>query len=215
MSEHSLITMQSDDERKSIMSVARGAVAAGVTPKGVTEAQAYIILQSAMELGYPPMQALRSMHVIEGRLAMSSDAMLALAMRAGAVVVYHRADAEVCDLTLTRGQSSIRSTFTVGDAKRAGRWGKAGPWSQYPHAMLRARAVAFACRALFPDQLAGLFDPDEIQPAPAPAPTRPPPALPGGELVRSPEPLPEIEQREEPPAEDVDPEQDDPEPTAR
>ena len=47
-------------------------------------------------------------------------------------------------------------TFTVRDAKRAGLWGKAGPWTQYPRQMLFNRARAFAYRHAFPDALMGM-----------------------------------------------------------
>ena len=194
MSDHEIITRQSDDERGSILRMVKGAHAAGILPRGVTVEQAYIIAQSALELTFPPMQALRTMHVIDGRLTMSAQAMLALAMRGGASVVYHESTAAVCDLTMTRGASAIRVRWTVDDAKRCGRWGKSGPWSQYPAAMLRNRAIADACRAIAPDLLAGMYDPDEIAPEPAPASaTSPRPMLPGGAAVAPPAPVVDVE----------------------
>lgn len=178
---------QSDGQIGAVMRLVEHAIGAGVMPKGMTKDQAFIVIQSAMELDIKPMQALRTMHVIDGRLTLSAQAMLALVMRGGnASIVYHTSTSERCDLTLTRGASSIRICWTEAEARACGRWGKGGPWSQYPQSMLRSRAIADACRAIAPDLLAGMYDPDEIrsEAAPMPVPVRVSvPALPGGALV--------------------------------
>ena len=44
----------------------------------------------------------------------------------------------------------------MADAKRAGLWGKSGPWTQYPDRMLLFRARGFALRDAFGDYLRGL-----------------------------------------------------------
>ncbi len=49
------------------------------------------------------------------------------------------------------------------DAKKAGLWGKAGPWSQYPKRMLQMRARSFALRDKFADALSGLIMAEEAQ----------------------------------------------------
>ena len=68
------------------------------------------------------------------------------------------------------------------DAKRAGLWGKPGPWTQYPRQMLFNRARAFAYRHAFADALFGVgFREEEEDAAPlapvgAPQTIRPVPA---------------------------------------
>jgi hypothetical protein len=57
--------------------------------------------------------------------------------------------------------------FSVADAKRAGLWGKSGPWTQYPRRMLQLRARGFALRDAFPDVLKGLVTAEEAQDYPA------------------------------------------------
>ena len=47
--------------------------------------------------------------------------------------------------------------------KKAGLWGKAGPWSQYPKRMLQMRARSFALRDKFADALSGLLMAEEVQ----------------------------------------------------
>jgi len=53
--------------------------------------------------------------------------------------------------------------FSVADAKKAGLWGKTGPWTQYPKRMLQLRARGFALRDAFPDVLKGLVTAEEAQ----------------------------------------------------
>jgi hypothetical protein len=62
-------------------------------------------------------------------------------------------------------------SFTTADAQRAGLNGD--NWRKYPAAMLRARCLSAICRAVFPDLCLGLYDPDELAPEPAPAPSTP------------------------------------------
>ena len=65
-----------------------------------------------------------------------------------------------------RGSPAIKRTFSVADAKRAGLWGKSGPWQQYPDRMLQMRARGFALRDAFPDALRGLISQEEAQDMP-------------------------------------------------
>ncbi len=71
----------------------------------------------------------------------------------------------------------IERRFSVQDARRAGLWGRPGPWSQYPQRMLQMRARAFALRDAFADVLGGLYLREELEDADArralePAPRR-------------------------------------------
>jgi hypothetical protein len=64
--------------------------------------------------------------------------------------------------------------FSVADAKKAGLWGKSGPWTQYPKRMLQLRARGFALRDAFPDVLKGLVTAEEAQDYPQAEPAREP-----------------------------------------
>jgi hypothetical protein len=57
----------------------------------------------------------------------------------------------------------VVAKFSVEDAKRAGLWGKQGPWSAYPKRMMQMRARGFALRDAFPDVLKGLITAEEAQ----------------------------------------------------
>ena len=56
-----------------------------------------------------------------------------------------------------------RAEFSVAQAKKAGLWGKKGPWVSYPDRMLKMRARGFALRDRFADCLGGLISSEEAQ----------------------------------------------------
>jgi hypothetical protein len=68
----------------------------------------------------------------------------------------------VCEVKRRGEPEPIRRTFSVTDAKKAGLWGKAGPWQQYQERMLQMRARAFALRDGFADVLGGLYLKEEV-----------------------------------------------------
>lgn len=117
------------------------------------------------ELGLGPMQALNSIHVIEGRAAASPELMRALVAKAG-----HRIDVtentnEACTMKGSRVDTGAEATvrWSLEDAKNAGLQGKDN-WRKYPRAMLVARATSELCRLLFPDVIAGLsYTPEEVE----------------------------------------------------
>ena len=117
--------------------------------------QVAAVILAGREMGVPPMAALRSFYLIDGKLGMDASFVLGRMLAAGVVAEWLKNDAECASVKLTRpGSPSYTSTFTKSDAERAGLWGR-GPWSKYPAAMLRARAVTAGARAYAPDVFAG------------------------------------------------------------
>lgn len=129
-----------------------------------------VILITGHELGLSPMQALRGMHVIEGKAAMSADLMVALAQKDRATCEYFRmvesTDQKAVYETKRAGHPSpVRMEFTLDQAKAAGLTGRDN-WRKYPAAMLRARCASALARAVYPDLFMGVYDPDELHAAP-------------------------------------------------
>jgi len=129
-----------------------------------------LAIQHGSEVGLSPMQSLQSIACINGRPSVWGDAALALVM--GSPVceyVRERVDGEGDAMVATceakrRGYPDANVTkFSVADAKKAGLWGKSGPWTQYPKRMLQLRARGFALRDAFPDVLKGLVTAEEAQ----------------------------------------------------
>ena len=136
-------------------------------------ANVLVALQWGREVGLGPLQALQNIAVINGRPSIWGDSAMAL-VRAhpDCASIQEGVDGEGearhgwCEVT-RRGEQPQRRTFAVSDAKRAGLWGKSGPWTQYPDRMLQMRARGFAIRDVFPDALRGLITGEEAQDMPA------------------------------------------------
>lgn len=129
-----------------------------------------VCVQWGMELGLAPMQALQNIAVINGKPSVYGDAMMAL-VQASPVCegVDESVEGEgtpnpvaVC-IARRKGRNPVIVRFSVEDAKRAGLWGKQGPWTAYPKRMLQMRARGFALRDAFPDVLKGLITAEEAQ----------------------------------------------------
>ncbi len=156
-----------------------------------------VCVQWGYEMGLAPMQALQNIAVINGKPSVYGDAMMAL-VQASAVCedVEEFFENEgtpnpvaVC-VAKRKNRKPVVAKFSVEDAKRAGLWGKQGPWSSYPKRMLAMRARGFALRDAFPDVLKGLISaeeaadyPDEAKPRPVAKPANP------LDLVAKPEPV--------------------------
>lgn len=140
-------------------------------PKGMQgkEGDVLIAVQMGAEVGLSPIQALQNIAVINGRPCIWGDAALAL-VQSCSQYVSHREWEEVttdgliahCGVT-RKGSDEYVKSFSEKDAKKAGLWGKGGPWSQYPSRMLQMRARGFALRDKFADALKGLNIREEVE----------------------------------------------------
>lgn len=146
-----------------------------------------VAMQWGADVGLPGLQALQNIAVINGRPSIWGDAAKALALNNPAcddIEEWTEGDGEkmvaVC-VAKRKGKRPVEQRFSVDDAKKAGLWGKQGPWQNYPKRMLQMRARGFALRDAFPDALRGLvlaeeaqdFVEKEINPLPESAASRP------------------------------------------
>jgi hypothetical protein len=129
-----------------------------------------VCVQWGYEIGLAPMQALQNIAVINGKPSVYGDAAMALVLASPVCEGIEESIEDegtpnpvaVC-IARRKGRNPVRSTFSVEDAKRAGLWGKTGPWSAYPKRMLAMRARGFAIRDAFADVLKGLITAEEAQ----------------------------------------------------
>lgn len=123
-------------------------------------------IMAGAELGFPPMAAMRSIHVIEGKPVISADGMVAVVLGRGVAKYFDRV-AEVEGESVTYETCRVgserprRCTWTIAKAKRAALTNKDN-WRLYPTAMLAARAKAELARDVYPDVLAGCYIHDEL-----------------------------------------------------
>jgi hypothetical protein len=159
-------------------------------------------IQWGMEMGLAPMQALQNIAVINGKPSVYGDAMMAL-VQASPVCEGVEESIEdegtpnpvaVC-VARRKGRAPVTVRFSVEDAKRAGLWGKQGPWQAYPKRMLQMRARGFALRDAYPDVLKGLISVEEAQDYPEETKRPPKDITPRNPLdvLQAPAPAPAVE----------------------
>lgn len=167
-----------------LMRMARLYILSGLVPKGLLDGcqnpveRVCVLFQRGMELGLHPSQALDGMAVVNGRLTIWGDTAKALCYQRGLLEEDEErwegsGDTRVAICRVRRrGQEKWHEErFSVGDARKAGLWGKSGPWSLYPDRMLMARARGFALRSKFPDALKGLAIEEEAADIAKPSPS--------------------------------------------
>jgi hypothetical protein len=129
-----------------------------------------VAMQWGREIGLAPLQALQNIAVINGKPSVYGDAAMAL-VQASPVCedIEETIEGEgtpnpvaVC-IAKRKGRKPVVARFSLEDAKRAGLWGKPGPWQAYPKRMMQMRARGFALRDAFPDVLKGLITVEEAQ----------------------------------------------------
>jgi hypothetical protein len=129
-----------------------------------------VCVQWGYEMGLAPMQALQNIAVINGKPSVYGDAAMALVQASPVcedVEEFFENEGSpnpiaVC-VAKRKGRKPVIAKFSVEDAKRAGLWGKQGPWSAYPKRMMQMRARGFALRDAFPDVLKGMITAEEAQ----------------------------------------------------
>lgn len=138
-----------------------------------------VAMLHGQEVGLPHLQALQSIAVVNGIPSIYGDAALAMVRASGKLEDFDEwievenirqdgpfsiqglADAGKSIVAFCRskrigmGRERI-TTYSVQDAKRAGLWDKAGPWTHVPQRMLMWRARGWNLRDQFGDVLKGL-----------------------------------------------------------
>lgn len=129
-----------------------------------------VCIQHGSEIGLKPLQALNTIAVIQGRPTLFGDGLPALLWASGlleSMDEFFEGDGDkltaVCRMVRRGSEVPITRTFSVADAKVAGLWGKAGPWTQYWRRMLQMRSRSWAARDGFADVLRGLHVREEVQ----------------------------------------------------
>lgn len=156
----------SGNEWEAIQQQARTLIASGFFPKSVNTApKAIAVMLAGRELGLPPMQSIRNVHIVDGKPTLAAETMLALAyQRVAGLWCEVKSDATGATVTGARSQAAKPTTivFTMKDAAAAGLTGKDN-WRKYPAAMCRARAISAWCRVVAPDAILGCYTPEEVE----------------------------------------------------
>lgn len=141
----------------------------GFLPQHIrTPEQAVAVVLMGRELGVPMMQSLRKIYVVQGTPALASELMLALANRTGEVEDFEAVDVAeeggTAVVTLKRkGRKPHVERFSMKDAQSMGLAYKDN-WKKQARIMRRWRAIAAACRVVFPDAVGGMYTLEEVAP---------------------------------------------------
>ena len=140
----------------------------GLLPEALRGKVPDVVVQimAGQELGLAPMAAIRGVHIVQGKPILSADTMVALALSSGLCEYFSCVEETATHVTYEtkRKGSPIpqRVSWSDEDTKAAGLQLKDN-WRMHKKQMRRARAKAILARDVFPDVLAGCYDPDEIQ----------------------------------------------------
>lgn len=146
-----------------------------------------IAVQWGAELGLPPLQALNSIAVINGRPGIWGDGLIGLCRQSPLCqdiieTIEGTGDERTATCTaIRRGATPVTARFSMADAKRANLAGK-DLYKAYPDRMIQNRARGFALRDAFPDVLRGMKTAEELI-------DTPPEPFPGTTLDAKPEPI--------------------------
>lgn len=171
-----LPTPKSIDEA---MKIAGILIESGFAPPSYKKpAQVLAAIQYGKELGLKPMHALHSISVINGKPAAYGDGLLAICMSSPdfedikeSEFKEIKANGKAICTSKRKGRSPVTREFSIEDAKKAGLWGKPGPWTTYPERMLQMRARSWSLRDAFADRLQGLIAEEEAQDIPVNRPS--------------------------------------------
>lgn len=129
----------------------------GYFKDAVRQSQAIAKVLAGREIGIPPVAAVRSIHIVEGKVELSATLIAAL-IRRHAHYDYRvlAMSDEAVEVEIVRDGAPVgRSRFTLEDARRAGLVKERGAWQKYPRNMLFARAISNAARWFAPDVFSG------------------------------------------------------------
>ena len=130
-----------------------------------------IIMIMAHELNLPPMQALTSISVIQGKPTISPDLMAGLVRaKLPQAIIKHEIDYKnkIAVCTTARSKEDLDNGLgytSTWDMNRAAMMGLASKdnYKKQPVTMLKHRATGEACRAMFSDVILGIYAPEEFQ----------------------------------------------------
>jgi len=152
------------------MDYARALAASGLLPDAYRGQPANVLLaiEYGQALGIPTMTAIQGIHVIKGKPTLSADLMAAKVRAAGHRLRVRVEDGPAAVAELTRSDDPDYTFVCRWDMDRARNAGLVGKdnWSNFPAAMLKARAISEVIREGASEVLHGaIYTPEEMDPS--------------------------------------------------
>ena len=140
-------------------------IKSGLIPNQLnTPEKVLVAMFKCQELGLPPLEGMAGMAVINGKVTLQGNLILAMINRSGKAKQIIVKDSETkCEVTMSRRdyENTYTFSFTLDDAKKANLTNKQ-VWKEYQKTMLKWRAVSGCARVVFPDIIGGLYTPEEM-----------------------------------------------------
>jgi len=143
---------------------AKALLKSGLLPSAIKSAEAALfIILTGRDLGLSPVQSLRSIHIIQGKVELSADLQLGLFHRQGGRSKWRKLDATGAELELQASWLAEPhvSRFGVEEAKKAELMSSAN-YRKYPVAMFRSRAITQGLKDIGFLAASGVYAPGEL-----------------------------------------------------
>lgn len=147
---------------KTMLEFAEALYKSGMFPQAKSPYGVLAIIEYGRELGIPPVVALQNMAEIKGRICVSAQLLLALALQKGITYQILESNEQVCRIEFRRGDRTYVSTFTIQEAERVGLTAR-DSWKNYPSDMLFARCVSRGIKRIAPDVGLGITTFEEME----------------------------------------------------
>lgn len=128
------------------------------------ESQGRVLALACIVKGRDPFELLQEYHLIQGKLSMRADAMLAKFRERGGRCIWTNIgdDGKKAAANFEFDGQKLPLSFTIEEARQAQLIKKDSNWDKWPGPMLRARLISKAVRMLAPEVVAGCYTPEEI-----------------------------------------------------
>lgn len=146
----------------------------GCTQKG----QGMVLAMTCFAEGISPIRFNQTYHIIDGRVTMRADAMLAKFIERGGRFTIRERSANRAAALFELDGNALEAEYTMADARDSGIcFGKDGKslkhnWARFPKQMLWARLISDTVRTLAPGVNMGAYTPEEVQDFDAVPPSR-------------------------------------------
>ncbi len=134
----------------------------GLFPNIKNVAGAITVIEYGKELGIPPVAALQTMSIVNGRLCLEAKAIMAVFQNHGGKIKILERSKAVARIELSKeGQEPYTHEYTMEQAKTEKLAGKDN-WIKMPETMLFWRVVATGIRLFDPGAIFGLYSKEEM-----------------------------------------------------
>lgn len=140
-------------------------IKSGALPTGVSNtSQLMMLFQAGYELGMKPVESLRNLYIVKGRVALQGSAMLKKMIDAGVKIKWNEVGPEKVKATFERqGMEPFVAEYTMAQADagkvsltfKDGKWFKKPTYAAFPENMLRWKVVSTAGKFYCADIIEG------------------------------------------------------------